>query len=205
MPLLFGHRIKGRENLRGLEGAVLVSNHCMYLDPAFVGSAIFPGRAFFSIREETIKIRGFGLFLRLLWGFPLPDSRPMDIAASINDLLGRRGKWVHFFPEGELSDFCQEIADFHSGAFYFAIKNNVPVVPVTNVLHRRYIFGLQLPKPFVRVISVIGEAKTVEVPAGNTKKAAEEFARLVRQEMQQTLDNYAGDKSLFAGIIDHLI
>ena len=72
--LLYRIRIEGRENLRGLRRAILVSNHTLLLDPGLIGHAIRPRRTYFTMLEETALIPYLGTFVRLLGGVPIPEG-----------------------------------------------------------------------------------------------------------------------------------
>ena len=217
-PVVFGHRVYGRENLRNPGAAIAVSNHCTYLDPGLIAKAVHGSRIYFSIQQETVDIRGFGFFLRCLRGFPLPESRPMDIASAVSSLLDSNAM-VHFFPEGVLFDYNQNIRLFHSGPFYFALKYGVPVIPITTVVNTRKIFGIILKKPWVGVTTVIGEPlffgagknlpgayRNAELyRPGDLRADAAEYAETVRDLMQRTIDRYGGDKNMFEGKLEHKI
>ncbi|MBI9108941.1 MAG: 1-acyl-sn-glycerol-3-phosphate acyltransferase [Spirochaetales bacterium] len=204
-PYLFGHEVIGRENLKSMDGGIAVSNHCTYLDPGFIAKALYREKIYFSIQKQTVDIRGFGFFLRCLHGFPLPEDRPMDIAAAVKILLEKQAL-IHFFPEGVLYDYNQEITEFHAGPFYFALKNNVPVIPVTNVLKERIILGKTLKPPWVKIITVIGPAIYPPEETGvDSRDLAADYAESVRNIMQEIIDNQGGDKELFNGKIEHRI
>jgi len=206
-PYLFGHEVIGRDNLRDIDGGIAVSNHCTYLDPGFIAKALHGRKIYFSIQEQTIDVKGLGYFLRCLHGFPLPEDRPMDIAASVRTLI-RENALVHFFPEGVLYDYNQEIMDFQAGSFYFALKNDVPIIPVTTVLKERSILGKTLQPPWVKIITVIGPAIEIKLEpdaAADARSIAAEYAEAVRKTMQNVIDNEGGDKKLFTGKIDHKV
>ena len=73
--LLYRISIEGRENLRGLGRAILVSNHTLLLDPGLIAHAIRPRRTYFTMLEETALIPFLGTFVRLLGGVPIPAAR----------------------------------------------------------------------------------------------------------------------------------
>ena len=171
--LVYRIRIRGRENLHGLRGAVLVSNHTLLFDPGIVAHVIRPRRTYFTMLEETAFIPYLGTFVRLLGAIPIPERvgalRSRDAASrSALQLLG----YIHFFPEGECYRGSQEIHEFHPGAFLLACRLQVPIVPITTVLHEARWLG---KSPFriagrlvrfpPRVTVVIGEP--VRPPLGS--------------------------------------
>ena len=140
--LLYRIRIEGRENLRGLGRAILVSNHTLLLDPGLIGHAIRPRRTYFTMLEETALIPFLGTFVRLLGGVPIPEGPGSLLAleAAARSALSELGL-LHFFPEGECYRGCQDIRAFHPGAFLLACRMGLPVVPVTTVLRETRLFG----------------------------------------------------------------
>lgn len=193
--------------------AVLVSNHCMPLDPLFHGIAIFPRRTFFTLLEETCEAPVLGTFVRTMGGIPLPrdQSRLADIRNAVDFALRTRG-FVHFYPEGECFLGNQNIFPFKAGAFYFAIEAGVPVMPVVSILRRR---GTVL-QAGATLRAITGnphfgqEQVSVHVlepiqppPRGPNDRAtlvaAIRFARQVQSLMQAEIDRQGGDKSLYRG------
>lgn len=153
----FGLRVRGREHLRGIEGGFfLISNHTLYLDPAIVAHAIFPRRTYFSAMAATFDRPFLGGFIRLLGAFPLPEGPGIARIIPAIDWALRRGRCVHFFPEGELHHYNQRPDDFREGVFYLAERFDVPVVPVTLVIGERRLCGIALKQPLIRVTVNIG-------------------------------------------------
>ena len=219
--LVYRIRIAGRENLRRLGGAVLVSNHTLLLDPVIVAHAIGRRRTYFTMLEDTALIPFLGTFVRLLGGVPIPERpgalRALDGAArEAMDVLGL----IHFFPEGECYRGCQEIQPFHPGAFLLACRLNVPVIPVTTVLHERLWWGkssfhvlgktLRLPPRVEVEIGAPVHPPLTVVPAGGEngfalKKAARSLALQVHDLMQETIDRRGGSKALYRGMMPRLV
>lgn len=150
MLILAWPRIRGRENLRGVSGPVLVvSNHVTYLDPAYVLEAL-PGRlrrrlAVAMDGEVLAAMKspppGTGFFAGVLGRlkyisiisifnvFPLPRlSGFRKSFAFVGDLVDR-GWSVLIFPEGELTRDGR-ITPFRAGIGLLAARLKVPVVPL---------------------------------------------------------------------------
>ena len=148
--LLAAPRIRGRENLRGLEGPVLViSNHVTYLDIAWVLPALparFRNRLATAMRGERLAemrrpSHRLGLFerfmehlryflvLSLFNVFPLPQHsgflRSFGFAGDLVD----RGWSVLVFPEGITSE-DGNMTPFRAGIGLLAKQLNLPVVPI---------------------------------------------------------------------------
>ena len=155
MRFLYGFRIKGRENLKtagiglrrkGRKPHIVVSNHVLPLDPLLHGLSLLPRFTYFTLLEETVLTPVLGTFVRLLGGIPVPyaPGRLDDIEAAVGEGLRGRGL-VHLYPEGECFLLSQEIAPFKAGAFYYAIKFGVPVLPIVTVIRSRA--GRAAPPP----------------------------------------------------------
>lgn len=193
--IAFGLVIHGRHNLHGIDGGYfLISNHTLYLDPGVIAHAIFPKRTYFSAMAQTFERPFLGGFIRLLGAFPLPEKATFQRIIPAIEWALRRGRCVHFFPEGELSHRSQDPAEFHAGVFYLANRFDVPVVPVTLVIEDRYLLGMRLGGPFIRVTVVIGEpvratenGETLAESGVSPKIAANRMALEAREQMKQSI------------------
>lgn len=214
--ILYGIRIEGKENLRGLPRAVLVSNHTLLLDPALISHAIRPRRTYFTMLEDTALIPYLGTFVRLLGGVPIPAGAGalLSLESAARTALATTGL-LHFFPEGECYRGNQDIRPFHPGAFLLACRTGLPVVPVTTVLRERRILGraaigrgrraVRLPP---RVTMVIGRPVPPPPPTGSEhdlRRAAIAMGRQVRAAMQQAIDERAGSRTLYRGMMPRLV
>lgn len=192
---------EGRQGRRGAlpRRAILVSNHCMPLDPIFHGIAVAPRRTYFTVLEETCEAPVIGSLVRLLGGIPLPrsGSRLQDIEDAVAHGLATRGL-VHFYPEGECFIGNQNLYPFKAGACYFAIRLGVPVVPVVTILTRRNGRKSKHIRVTVRVLPPL----TPPAPGKNsyaTLLRAIRFSNYVRRIMQAEIERAGGDKSLYRG------
>jgi 1-acyl-sn-glycerol-3-phosphate acyltransferase len=199
---LFAIEIRGRENLRGVSRAILVSNHSLVLDPGFIAYAIWPRRAYYTMLEETALIPFLGTFVRLLGGIPIVRgaSAVGRLERGFDDSIRHLGL-LHFFPEGECYLRNQQIMPFQRGAFRVACRRGLPVVTVTTVLKERAMklwqtFGLP-----PRVLILIGKPIC---PGADSKSAAEACATLAREIMQATIDREGGCKTIGRGAMPRL-
>jgi long-chain acyl-CoA synthetase len=148
--LLAAPRIRGRENLRGLHGPVLViSNHVTYLDIAWILPALparFRNKLATAMRGERLaemrcpasaknrierfmeRLRYF-LALSLFNVFPLPkQSGFLQSFRFAGNLVDRRWN-ILVFPEGRTTEEGK-MAHFRSGIGLLAKQLQVPVVPM---------------------------------------------------------------------------
>jgi long-chain acyl-CoA synthetase len=148
--LLAAPRVRGRENLRGLHGPVLViSNHVTYLDIAWILPALparfrnrlataMGGERLARMRRPPKEMSLFGrlherldhfLVLSLFNVFPLPQKSGFLKSFSFAGDLADRGWNILVFPEGQTT-VDGSIVPFRSGIGLLAKQLNIPVVPV---------------------------------------------------------------------------
>ncbi|HEY4949452.1 MAG TPA: AMP-binding protein [Candidatus Acidoferrales bacterium] len=148
--ILAAPRIRGRENLSGLRGPVLVvANHITYLDIAWILPALparLRNRLATAMRAERLAEmrrppKGMNLFNRLrerldyflalsLFNvFPLPQRSGFLKSFSFAGDLADRGWNVLVFPEGQTTEDGR-IAPFRGGVGLLAKHLNLPVVPM---------------------------------------------------------------------------
>ena len=130
--MIYDFKIEGKENLKKVKtGAVSVSNHVLVLDCAMVGLAWGGRKVVYTTQEESFQIPFVRKLIRVLNAIPIPKvigNRKFFIQA-VNRML-KQNEIVHFYPEAVLHPYSKKIRDFKNGAFDFAIKNEVPVVPM---------------------------------------------------------------------------
>ena len=150
MLLLAWPRIRGRENLRAVQGPVLVvSNHVTYLDPGYILAALparlrrrlgvaMAGERLEELREPphgtpfftALAHRlGYWLAVALFNVFPLPQQAGFRKSFSFAGELAGRGWSILIFPEG-LRTRDGRMAPFRAGIGLLAAQLRIPVVPV---------------------------------------------------------------------------
>jgi len=148
--ILAAPRIRGRENLRGLRGPVLViANHVTYLDIAWILPALparLRNRLATAMRAERLaemrrpakemnvlnRVRerlDYFLALSLFNVFPLPKQSGFLKSFSFAGDLADRGWNILVFPEG-LTTEDGNIAPFRAGVGLLAKQLNLPIVPM---------------------------------------------------------------------------
>lgn len=147
MPVLLffkhGLIVKGKRNLKrlGKSGAVSIANHVLPLDGVMVAMSVMPKRVIFHSLEENFGLPVVRHLLKMLGAIPIPNqitARAAYIKAT-NEFLAN-GKVVQIYPEASLWPNYDGIREFKTGAFHFAAKNNVPILPIN--LHFRTPRGL---------------------------------------------------------------
>lgn len=132
----FRLKIKGKENLKELKrnyknGIITISNHIHEWDYLCCLKSVFPSKLYCPVVKENIESKD-RLLMRLCNMIPIPDTSFQGMKVfikTINELL-KNGKIVHFYPESALWWHYQPIREFEKGAFFFAVKNNIPILPM---------------------------------------------------------------------------
>lgn len=132
LKILYDLKIEGRENIQNItSGAVSVSNHVLFLDCAMTGIAFRKQKIYYTTLEQSFKIPFVRRLIKLLRAIPIPKSieNKKYFVKAIDELL-QKGNIIHFYPEAALRPYCNKIRHFKNGAFDFAVRNQVPIVPL---------------------------------------------------------------------------
>jgi long-chain acyl-CoA synthetase len=148
--ILAAPRVKGRENLRGLRGPVLVvSNHVTYIDIGWILAALparfrhrlataMDGERLSKMRrppkemnflQRIVKRLNYFLVVGLFNVFPLPTESGFRRSFSFVGDLADRDWSILIFPEGITTPDGQLLA-FQAGIGLLAAQLNLPVVPI---------------------------------------------------------------------------
>lgn len=133
LKVVYGCRVVGRKNLKALrgQGAICVTNHVSYLDTLFARAAIGQFRGFYTMAPYNNKTGLGGWFIR--HGGMWPFSSNLGAMKNLMQEMGARlkeGKIVHFYAEQAMWVNYQKPRPMKDGAFYYANKFGVPVLPV---------------------------------------------------------------------------
>ena len=132
--------IRGIENIQNLTcGAIITCNHFNAMD-SFAIQLVYEnsnqkkqGRKFFRIIREgnyTSFPGFFGFLMRNCNTLPLSSNpRTMREFSAATDELLREGNFVLIYPEQSMWWNYRKPKPLKEGGFYFAAKNNVPVLP----------------------------------------------------------------------------
>lgn len=153
--LFFDFKIEGLRNIHSVDGGkITVSNHVHYLDCTMMGLANFPTQNYFISQESNFEIPFVKWLITILKAIPIPRNKAYtnDFMNSIDSLL-RNKKTVHFYPEGSLLPYCSDLREFKKGAFNFAVRNNVPVVPCTFLFCKpEGLYKILKKKPVIKLV-----------------------------------------------------
>lgn len=139
-------RMEGAPHARRIRGgALVVSNHSSWLDPAML-AYLFAGRRIIFVAAEVL-FENWACFMHAIRAIRIDRNVGVDAAClkRAADAL-RAGGMVGIFPEGRLSA-SGALQPFHSGAILMALCAKKPIIPV---------FHADRPKLFCRHVMMIG-------------------------------------------------
>lgn len=132
LKIVYDLKIEGKENVKNLKtGAITVSNHVLVLDCAMIGIACIWKKVCYTVQKESFQIPFVGKLIHFLNAIPIPNKiKEKKYFIQEVDARLQKGDIVHFYPEGSLIPYHKKIRDLKNGAFDFAVRNQVPVVPM---------------------------------------------------------------------------
>lgn len=133
-PVLFftcGFRVRGKKNRKVKGGAISVSNHTHYLDAVMVHALhkkvwkVYHTGAPFNVKKGVL-----GWMIKEVNYLPFSASyeAQKNLRGALQNLLAR-GNVIHFYPERALWIRYEKVRPFKPGAFKYAAKFSVPVIP----------------------------------------------------------------------------
>ncbi len=139
LRLIRGVTFKNRKNVKELKGgAIMVSNHVHTLDSVMGAMTIFPKKPLFTSIKSNFKLPVAGRLVNILGSMPVPET-PSEMKVFFYELSKqvRKGRIVHFFPEGELIKNDTKLRDFKRGAFMLAEETKSPILPIGISFHEK--------------------------------------------------------------------
>jgi 1-acyl-sn-glycerol-3-phosphate acyltransferase len=135
----FGLKIENRKALKKIKktGAVTICNHVHEMDSAICAVGISSRKLIYVSKPVNFSLGVAGIFVDILGSVPAPSS-PKELQSFIYTLSKylRKGRLVHFYPEGELIKYGSDIRNFQQGAFYLAVDAQLPVLPM-KIIYRK--------------------------------------------------------------------
>lgn len=133
LKIVFHAKVVGRQNLKavGKSGVITVCNHFHYLDTLFVRQAIGHVKSFHTMAPWNNKTGAGGHIIRHggTWPLSCSPAAVRNFSAELERQLAR-GKRVNFYPEHSLWWNYAKPRPMKDGAFHYAVKYGVPVLPV---------------------------------------------------------------------------
>jgi 1-acyl-sn-glycerol-3-phosphate acyltransferase len=144
--VLLDLKVYGRENVPLEGGALMISNHQSYLDPAILGAQLWRPMSYLA-KSELWKNPIFGALITSLNAFPVRQGA--GDTGAIKETISRlkEGHLLNIFPEGSRTE-DGELLPIQPGAALVIRKAGVPVVPaVVDGSFRAWPKGQILPHP----------------------------------------------------------
>jgi len=176
----WGIRLIGKENLKGIHRAIVISNHRSNNDPITLHIIMRP-KLYFMAKEELFRNAFLSGLIRWFGAFSV--SRGSADLNSIKECfrLLRDDKVIGIFPEGTRSK-DGVIRKFHPGVAMIALRTKVPVIPVYisgdyKMFHRNNVY--------VGKAIDLNECVSVSESYQERSKEATEYLRGVIIDMQK--------------------
>ncbi len=192
----YGFRVKGRKNLRAVKGgAVSVCNHVHEMDTLMVKLALGGFRSYHTGSFYLLK-RGWAGRIFKAGGF-LPVGTTVKDLENLQTTVGsllQRGKIVNFYPEHALWYRYEKVRPFKIGAFRFAVKFGVPVLPMFIEFRQtrlRRLFRMQ-KKVILHILPAVQPEE-----GGSLKAKAQALSDRVRAAMVQKYEEVYQKKMIF--------
>ena len=135
VKIRFAVKVEGKENLRQnrkilKNGFVSVCNHVFEWDFLALLWALYPKKAYFPIWSRNMESPMAPIY-RTIGGIPVSTTLHggQKFTQACDSVLEEH-KWLHVFAEGSMWYFYPALREFQKGAAIFAIKHDVPILPL---------------------------------------------------------------------------
>lgn len=121
----------GRENLKGIKSAIVTCNHVNKFDCLVAKAGLKGHRLYITAAEFNNQKGKFGDYMRA--GRMMPISANHVAMKNFNDAIEKRlekGNYILFYPEQAMWWNYEKPRPYKNGAFHYAVKHNVPVIPM---------------------------------------------------------------------------
>lgn len=184
--MIYGLKVENKHVLDGKDfsnGAITVANHQYRWDVPGVRKAVGYRRLWIPAWADTFKTSDY-FNLRGARCIPIPDN--MGGIKKFNeafDILHERKEWFHIFPEGVRWDFYKPFKPFRKGAFNWAYKYDMPIIPMVYV-HRertgwRKLFAKGEPLMTLKVLEPMYADKSLPRKAAVDKLRKEVYEKML--------------------------
>ena len=180
--LIYFAKVEGLENIPKSGAMLLCGNHSSLNDGLLV-AAFANVRLKFLAKKEIFKYKIFGNMFKSMGCVPV-DRGNNDIKAMKTCLgLLKDGNSLALFPEGTRS--CKRLEDVKSGALLFAIKAQVPIIPI----------GISKIHPFKGTKVIFG--KPIYYNEYYDRKVSGEEYRKLTNELMYEIYNMVDEKCCY--------
>lgn len=145
--VFYGLKVKGRKNLKGIRGGMVISNHVLVMDNLLIRHSVCGlHRKYYVVgMNNNCKNNAGGKIMQCAGFLPVGAtiSAQKNFIKSLQKIVDKNGI-VHFYPEQALWNEYKKSRPFKRGAFYYATEVGAVIVPAF-VLFRK-------PKGFFKLI-----------------------------------------------------
>lgn len=133
IKVYYGAKVTGRDNMKELKGkgAICVCNHFSFLDTLFVRQAMGYFRSYHTSAPYNNKngVGGYIIKRAAMLPFSSDYAAMRNLSTEMERLL-KKGKIINFYAEEAMWHSYQKPRPMRIGAFHYAVKYSVPVVPI---------------------------------------------------------------------------
>ena len=166
--LRYGLKVIDKKNMKMIKdtAAITIANHAHNMDSPLSAAAFYPRSPYYVARPHNFEVFILGHVVRIMRGIPLPTDLTnfRHFSKQIDDALQTTKKKIHFYPEGEIAPYSRELRPFKKGAFQFAVRNSVPVLPMVFVFPKKKRVQIIVGKPVYLgdVPNIDGQKKVIQ-------------------------------------------
>lgn len=197
VKIFHGAKILGKKRLPRDRGALIISNHSLFIEPPYLAYYSFPGQNYFTSNLYNLKAPILGNFLRHVNTLPLFQGPRFDESRRFI-LRALERSHVLFYPEGHLSHMSNRMLEFKLGAFRLAVDEGLDIYPLIFFKRRIRIGSFTVPL-FIRAHSEIQDPVSIKdfrPDNGDREEWAKNLADHCYDLMQSRLNEYISIHSL---------
>lgn len=187
--IAFSLEIEGQEYARALDGKgfITVCNHVNVLDCTMVGIAVNRTDIVLTTIKENFEVPVVRLFVKALGAIPIPRSvKAIEKFSEAVGTLLQQGNVVHFYPEGILFPYYNGLRKFRRGAFNYAVKNDVPVLPMVITYHERNSKFRKTPTAKIHILPPVYKDETLKTEREQIKDMKTRVTSAMQDKFDKT-------------------
>jgi len=122
-------KVYGRKNLKGVKSGVATCNHVFIFDCLVVRGSL---KHKMRMIGHELNNRNDLLGERMRVGGMIPLSSKLSVMRKFNSAVEyylKHNHYILFYPEQAMWNFYDKPRPLADGAFFYAVKNNVPIIP----------------------------------------------------------------------------
>ena len=118
---------------------------------------------------------------------PTNTENKVHFVKELNKAI-QKGKIIHFYPEKALWPYYEKIRKFKNGAFNFAIRNDVPVIPIVITFRNPKGIRKLFKKKKDVTVKILEPIKYID-EKDNQKSSIEKLKNQTYQAMQESISS----------------